>query len=111
MRTALFVGTLCPLLIALAPLCAAQSNSPLTAPGVQNDAVYTPGFDCGSLAAPQARLECKTYQQNMLNNPPGPATPAIPLPGQPNAIDNAPRNTPNQSQGAGVKGSGAGIDN
>jgi hypothetical protein len=92
----------------------AQSTPQLPAEGRQNDAVYPPDFDCKSLAAPQAQVECATYQHNMLSNPPT-GTPAIPLPGTPNAIDGVPRNKldnnrPNNGEGVGTKGSGAGID-
>ncbi|HEY4165058.1 MAG TPA: hypothetical protein VGM59_18470 [Dongiaceae bacterium] len=124
MRAVLFIGALCSLMISTASICAAQSDSPATAPGQQNDGAYPPDFDCESLAAAKAKLECNAYQHNLLKNPPTPGTPAIPLPGMPNTMNNnnglpsvnaipeinGPEITgPNNGEGVGTKGSGAGI--
>jgi hypothetical protein len=123
MRAALFTGVLCSVFISTASICAAQSETPMEAPAQQSEGMYGPDFDCQSLAAAKAKLECNAYQHNLLKNPLTPGTPAIPLPGMPNTITGSSRNNPNglpsvdeipeppnNGEGIGTKGSGAGID-
>ncbi|HVY98942.1 MAG TPA: hypothetical protein VHA35_05540 [Dongiaceae bacterium] len=58
-----------------------------------NDGTFPADFDCSTLDAPRARLECRTFQSHRAPNdiapndmmPPG--TPAIPMPGRSNSMD------------------------
>jgi hypothetical protein len=127
MRAAFFTGALCSVFICTASICAAQSeepDTPMAAPDQRNDSVYGPDFDCETLPE-DAKLECNAYQHNLLKKPLTPGTPAIPLPGMPNTITGSSRNNPNglpsvdqipepnepnDGEGVGTKGSGAGID-
>ena len=65
--------------------CGAQAQSAKDGPS--NDGAFPPGFDCNSLSAPKTKLECQTLQQNRTpdNDTVPPGTPAIPMPGAPNA--------------------------
>lgn len=74
-------------LTTLATLVASAALAPANAGGQIDDANFPPGFDCGQLGSPKARLECQTFQSNRTsdNNVVPPGTPAIPMPGQSNS--------------------------
>ena len=75
------------LLLVVPGVAAAQS----TAGNAIDDGNYPPGFDCNSLGNTKARLDCQTVESNRTPDqdsvPPG--TPAISMPGQPNAMPDA----------------------